>query len=291
MPASGIALKAHLPAADFERAWEAIKVEQDIKDRLVAQALMTLSVRQKVPFEVAPLHGLVLLEGPPGTGKTTLAKGLANEVARFLRKTTVTFLQVDPHALASAALGKSQQAVTRLFEQTLPEFAAAGLAIVLLDELETLAAARHKLSLEANPVDVHRATDAVLTGLDLLAQQHKNILLIATTNFLPALDPAVVSRADYVEHIGPPNLAGRREIIRDTLLGLAEGWPKIEKLVDHLDELAIAADGLDGRRIRKGVLAAAAHDLDVARDPNKLTADHIAIAFKQLKRADKEASK
>lgn len=116
-----------------------------------------------------------------------------------------TFIQVDPHALAGAALSSSQKAVTKLFEQTLPEAALNGAAVILLDELETLAPARHKLSLEANPIDVHRATDAVLTGMDMLTRKHKNVLLIGTSNFPKAVDPAVVSRADLVEDIGLPD--------------------------------------------------------------------------------------
>lgn len=271
-------------------AWNAIMVDEAIKTRLVAQTLMTLNVRQRVPFESAPLHGLILLEGPAGTGKTTLARGLANQVAKFLPKGKNKFLQVDPHALASSALGKSQQAVTRLFEQTLPEAAQGGIAVVLLDEMETLAPARHKLSLEANPVDVHRATDAVLTGLDLLARNHKNVILIATTNFPQALDPAVLSRADYVEHIGLPNLEARRAIIRDTLMALSGPWSDIANLTDHLESLATAADGLDGRRIRKGVLAGLGQNLEVAKDPNKLTKQHITAAFMALKESSKGAA-
>ena len=96
-------------------------------------------------------HGLILLTGVPGTGKTTLARGLANQIAKQLPGTRTTFVEVDPHALTSSALGRSQQAVAKLFEQTLPEIAMDGVAIVLLDELETLAVSRHRLSLEANP--------------------------------------------------------------------------------------------------------------------------------------------
>ena len=50
-----------------------------------------------------------------------------------------------------------------------------GPTIVLLDEVETLAADRSKMSLEANPIDIHRATDAVLVQLDSLAERFPNL--------------------------------------------------------------------------------------------------------------------
>src|SRR5260370_40289456 len=107
--------------------------------------------------------------------------------------------------------------MTKLFEQTLRELAMGGAAIVLLDEVETLAVSRHKLSFDANPADVHRATDAVLSGLDRLTRDHRNVLLIAPTNFAKALDAAFVSRTAHVEELGRPNEEARREIIFDKL--------------------------------------------------------------------------
>ncbi|MEI9986116.1 MAG: hypothetical protein WDN69_24840 [Aliidongia sp.] len=59
-------------------------------------------------------------------------------------------------------MGKTQRAVSDLFSQSIAEAATGGPIIVLLDEVETLAADRSKMSLEANPIDIHRATDAVL---------------------------------------------------------------------------------------------------------------------------------
>jgi pachytene checkpoint protein 2 len=217
----GLARRCALPNKEFDPAWTTIKVADGLKERLLAQSLLSFTIRQKLPFESAPLHGLILLTGAPGTGKTTLARGLANQVAKQLSGAKTTFVEVDPHALTSSALGRSQQAVAKLFEQTLPELTMDGPALVLLDEMETLAVSRHRLSLEANPIDVHRATDAALAGMDRLTREHRNILLIATTNFPKALDSAVLSRADHIEKIGLPNESARQEIILDTLQSVA----------------------------------------------------------------------
>src|SRR5206468_6413288 len=136
-----------------------------------------------------------------------------------------------------SALGRSQQAVAKLFEQTLPELAMDGVAIVLLDEVETLAVSRHRLSLEANPVDVHRATDAALAGMDRLTREHRNVLLIATTNFPDALDEAVLSRADHIEEIELPDAAARRAIIADTLESVGGVWKRAGGLAANADRL------------------------------------------------------
>jgi AAA+ superfamily predicted ATPase len=289
----GVALRCKLPGKlpddEFERAWTSIKLPSSIKDRLLAQALLSLTVRQRLPFETAPLHGLLLLVGEPGTGKTTLARGLAHQVARRIEPTKTTFIQVDPHALAGAALSSSQKAVTKLFDQTLPEAALGGVAVVLLDELETLAPARHKLSLEANPIDVHRATDAVLTGMDNLTRLHKNVLLIGTSNFPKALDAAVISRADLIEDIGLPDEDGRRDIILDTLHGIARVWKAVGRLEEDAGKLAKVAAGLDGRAIRKAIFAGAAGDVETAQHLDRLTRAQIEAAFRRALEARQRA--
>ena len=137
---------------------------------------------------------LVCVATPKPATPAAILSGLTS-IAKQLPRTKTTYIEIDPHALTSSALGRSQQAVAKLFEQTIPELAMDGAAIVLLDELETLAVSRHHLSLEANPIDVHRATDAALAGMDRLTRDHRNVLLIGTTNFPKALDRAVILKA------------------------------------------------------------------------------------------------
>jgi SpoVK/Ycf46/Vps4 family AAA+-type ATPase len=170
--------------------------------------------------------------------------------------------------------------VTELFSSTLSEYAALGPTVVLLDEVEAVLADRAKLSLEANPIDVHRATDAALVQLDRLAERHSNMLFVATSNFPQAIDAAFMSRADLILTVPPPDERGRLAILEDTLMGMSTAFPRLKVLARSPDlaRAARAADGLDGRSVRKLVAAACAREKVVALDPGRLTLNHLLAA-------------
>ena len=281
---TGIADARELPDAEFLALWDAILVSHALKDQLLSQAVLNFTVRGKVSRATLPLHGVTLLIGPPGTGKTSLAKGLAARVAEAFANRSdgkpFRFVEVDPHALSSGSLGKTQRAVTELFASTITEQAALGPTIVLLDEVETILADRTKLSLEANPIDVHRATDAALVQLDHLAASHPDVLFVATSNFPQAIDAAFLSRADLIVSVPPPDASGRLAILRDTLSGMAEAFPPLRILARSRDlaNVAQAADGLDGRTMRKLVAVACTRDKRVALDPGLLTVELLLAA-------------
>lgn len=284
--AIGVLDSRWLPDEEFLALWNAIILEPSIKDRILSQAILNFTARHRVDRAELPLHGLIVLHGPPGTGKTSLARALAARTSQIIKADRpFLFIEVEPHALASAALGKSQRAVRDLLGQTINEHAANGPLIVLLDEVETLAADRSKLSLEANPIDVHRATDAVLAQLDQLAARFPNLLFIATSNFTRAIDSAFLSRADLVETIGLPGREACREILRSAVRSLAKAFPGLSETIPaaEIERAAIACEGLDGRRIRKLVLSACTFDKATALDPSKLQATDILKAVEHAK--------
>lgn len=274
-----------LPSPELGELWNSIVLDQGIKDQLIGQAIVNFTVRQKVQRRVLPLHGTILLVGEPGTGKTSLARGLAHKAAEVFDSSAFRLLEVDPHALGSAMMGNTQKAVTALFGQTIAESAMAGPTIVLLDEVETLAADRGKLSLQANPVDVHRATDAVLVQLDMLAESHKNLLFVATSNFPQAVDEAFTSRCDLVLEIPRPNAQACQQILASCLTELGSTFKAIGKLpaAAGFDKFVQEVHGLDGRAIRKVVGSALTLRKKVAVDPNELTIQDLVNAAKAAK--------
>jgi AAA+ superfamily predicted ATPase len=133
-------------------------------------------------------------------------------------------------------------------------------------------------------VDVHRATDAVLLGIDEVARKLPAVLFVTTTNFIEAVDSAFLSRADLVMRFSLPDRETIVKILESALGELAVQWPALAHLTQdrgRIADLAALCQGWDGRRVRKLVLAALAQRLEVARDPAKLTWDDFLEAGRQ----------
>lgn len=274
--ADAMAVTAALDDPQLKDSWERIVVDPSVKDRLLNHALMSVGLRKAGIGGVGlPLHGLLLINGVPGVGKTTLARGLAYAVAAELdgRYGTVRLVDVNMHLLPSELLGRTQRNIVQLFQEELPALAEAGPIVVVLDEVEVLAVSRSEASLDINPADVFRGTAALLSALDWIAREAPGVLVVGTTNLAGALDDAVVSRSDLALELPLPGTSVVREILADTLRELGRHFPPCAVLAED-DGLATVAEllsGIDGRQARKFVADALAVSRDTALDPSRLT--------------------
>jgi pachytene checkpoint protein 2 len=270
-------------------AWDHLLGLDELKESVVNSAILALELRRAgVPMAALPVHGLFLLCGPPGVGKSTLARGLAYQIGlRSARGPKEGYLvEINGHLLASDMLGRSQRAVQELFEDHLSKLAEQGLVVALLDEIEDVAVTRAGTSLAANPVDVHRTTNAMLAGLDHLAANSTNVLIVAATNFEESIDSALLSRADQVFHLSVPGADGVREIVLDTITALREVYPTlVPPTPSQLEQITTALTGRDGRTIRKLVFVALASCPATAADPSLFKGSDLVATAERLLRS------
>ncbi len=196
--------------------WESLKGLKDAKEIIERRVILPLAEPQLAARHAVSPPNAIVLFGPPGTGKTTFAKGIASRVAW-------PFVEIQPSQLA--AEGPERQA--ELLAQTFDRIFDLPSAVVFVDEAEDIASKRE----EDRRVNVS-ITNEFLKQIPRFREVPHH-LLVCATNWVSRLDPAFLrpGRFDYVLPVGPPDGEARASIWRRYVDEITEEKVDVEGLV------------------------------------------------------------
>jgi len=212
--------------------WEDVGGLEDVKRELHETVQYPVEHADKyIKFGMNPSKG-VLFYGPPGCGKTLLAKAIANECG-------ANFISIKGPELLTQWFGESEANVRELFDKA----RAASPCILMFDEMDSIAKARGSGGAGSSEAG-DRVINQILTEIDGVGAR-KNVFVIGATNRPDILDPAVIrpGRLDQLIYIPLPDLKSRKAIF-EAALRKAPLDPSID-----LEVLARSTHGFSGADI------------------------------------------
>ena len=209
----------------------------------------------------------VLLHGPPGTGKTMLAKAVANQ-------TDATFIKMAGSELVHKFIGEGAKLVRDLFELARQQEP----AVVFIDEIDAIAAKRTE-SKTSGDAEVQRTMMQLLAEMDGF-EERGQISIIAATNRFDMLDRAILrpGRFDRLIEVPKPDFEGREMIFKIHTRDM-----NIDDDVDFV-ELAELADGASGADIKAVCTEAGMYA--IRDDRLEVQTSDFEQAWRKIKQAD-----
>lgn len=183
--------------------WEDIGALHDIREQLTMSVLEPIRHPERFQQLGLPLPAGVMLYGPPGCGKTLLAKAVANESG-------ANFISVKGPELLDKYVGESERAVRLVFERA----RSSSPCIIFFDELDSLVPRRGSQGEGGNGVS-ERVVNQLLTEMDGL-DSRRSVFVIAATNRPELIDPAMLrpGRLDKLLYVPLPTAEERVHIIK-----------------------------------------------------------------------------
>ena len=191
-------------------SWSDIGGLEAVKERLQETVELPLRNPQLLTASGLPPHVGIVLYGPSGTGKTLLAKALANECG-------VNFISVDGPEIFTKWLGESEEGVRQIFRiarQVAP-------TVVFFDQLEAIAPIRGQ---NVGSMTTDRVVSQLLAELDGV-EQLSRVIVLGATNRIDLIDPSILRPGRFGVHIavGLPDADERRGILRICLRTAVSG--------------------------------------------------------------------
>merc|ERR1711972_994124 len=186
--------------------WDDIGGLNDVKRDLKELVQYPVEHPEKyIKFGMSPSKG-VLFYGPPGCGKTLLAKAIANECG-------ANFISIKGPELLTQWFGESEANVRELFDKA----RSSAPCVLFFDELDSIARARGSSSGDAGGAG-DRVINQILTEMDGMGSK-KSVFIIGATNRPDIIDPAVLrpGRLDQLIYIPLPDEGSRMNILKSCL--------------------------------------------------------------------------
>ncbi|KAI5352832.1 hypothetical protein L3X38_005724 [Prunus dulcis] len=223
--------------------WEDIGGLKDLKKKL--QQAVEWPIKHPSAFTrlgISPMRG-ILLYGPPGCSKTTLAKAAAHAAQ-------ASFFSLSGAELFSMYVGEGEALLRNTFRRA----RLAAPSIILFDEADVVGAKRGGSSSNSSTVG-ERLLSTLLTEMDGL-EEAKGVFVLAATNRPHAIDVALVrpGRFDLALFVQPPDLEGRYEILRVHTRNMSVGDDVDLKQIAKDTELFTGAE-LEGLCREAGIVA------------------------------------
>jgi transitional endoplasmic reticulum ATPase len=207
-----------------EVTWEEVGGLEDIKERLKESIEWPLTMPERFEhFGIKPPRGIMLF-GAPGTGKTLIAKAIANEAK-------ANFITIKGPELISKWVGESEKAVREVFKKAKQSSP----SIVFLDEFESIAGMRRSNSGDGSDV-MNRVVNQLLSSMDGV-EGMEGVIVVAATNRPEMIDPALLrsGRFERVLHVPPPDRDSLKAILKIHAKDMPLGRFKLEDLSSKMD--------------------------------------------------------